>query len=42
MSHSLKRKSTKREPAQAAKQQSHHSSVDHENLSYLLTSINWW
>jgi len=42
MGHSPKRKTTKREPVQATKQQSHHFPVDRENLSHLLTSINWW
>jgi len=38
-----KRKSTKNriQPRQAT-QRSHHSLVDRENLSPLLTSINWW
>jgi len=34
-----KRKSTKQDPVQAATQQSHHSAIDRENLSPLLTSI---
>ena len=34
-----KRKTTKQDPAQAATERSHHSPIDRENLSPLLTSI---
>ena len=37
-----KRKPIVENPAHMAKQQSHHSPIDREDLSHLLPSINWW